>query len=142
MTQAKKGDQISIHYTGKLSDGTVFDSSVDSKPLAFTLGEGELIEGFEEAVYGMAEGERKSVNIPPEKAYGDRNEEMVVDVPRSQFPDDIDPEIGQQLQIQNEEKEEMLVYISKVTDDIVTLDANPPLAGEDLTFELELVSIA
>ena len=141
MAQAKKGDQVAIHYTGKLSDGSVFDSSVDSEPLSFTLGEGQVIEGFEEAVYGMTEGEQKSVTIPPEKAYGERNEEMLVDVPRSQFPDNIDPEEGQQIQIENEKNEEMLVYVSKVTDNTVTLDANAPLAGEELTFELDLVSI-
>lgn len=141
MAQAKKGDQVAIHYTGKLSDGSVFDSSMDSEPLSFTLGEGQVIEGFEEAVYGMTEGEQKSVTIPPEKAYGERNEEMLVDVPRSQFPDNIDPEEGQQIQIENEKNEEMLVYVSKVTDNTVTLDANAPLAGEELTFELDLVSI-
>ena len=141
MAQAKKGDQVAIHYTGKLSDGSVFDSSMDSKPLSFTLGEGQVIEGFEEAVYGMTEGEQKSVTIPPEKAYGERNEEMLVDVPRSQFPDNINPEEGQQIQIENEKNEEMLVYVSKVTDNTVTLDANAPLAGEELTFELDLVSI-
>jgi len=141
MAQAKKGDQVAIHYTGKLSDGSVFDSSMDSEPLSFTLGEGQVIEGFEEAVYGMTEGEQKSVTIPPEKAYGERNEEMLVDVPRSQFPDNNDPEEGQQIQIENEKNEEMLVYVSKVTDNTVTLDANAPLAGEELTFELDLVSI-
>ena len=89
----------------------------------------------------MTAGEQKSVTIPTEKAYGERNEEMQVDVPRSQFPDNIDPEEGRQLQIENEKNEEMLVYISKITDDTVTLDANAPLAGEELTFELDLVSI-
>lgn len=141
MTQAKKGDQIEIHYTGKLADGSIFDSSVDRDPLAFTLGEGQLIEGFEEAVYGMSKGDRKTVTIPPSKGYGERNDEMVLDVPRSQFPEDIDPVEGQQLQVQNEDSQEILVYISTVTDDTVTLDANPPLAGKELTFELELLSI-
>jgi peptidylprolyl isomerase len=142
MTQAKKGDNIEIHYTGKLADGSVFDSSVDRDPLAFTLGEGQLIEGFEEAVYGMGEGDKKTVTIPPAKGYGERNDDMVLEVPRSQFPEDIDPVEGQQLQVQNEDSQEILVYIAKVTDDTVTLDANPPLAGKELTFELELVNIS
>ena len=141
MTQAKKGDQIEIHYTGRLADGSIFDSSVDRDPLAFTLGQGQLIEGFEEAVYGMSQGDTKTVTIPPEKAYGERNDDMVLDVPRNQFPEDIDPVEGAQLQVQNENSEEILVFISKVTDDTVTLDANPPLAGKELTFDLELVSI-
>jgi peptidylprolyl isomerase len=142
MTQAKKGDQIEIHYTGRLADGSIFDSSVDRDPLAFTLGQGQLIEGFEEAVYGMSKGDKKTVTIAPEKAYGERNDDMVLDVPRSQFPEDIDPVEGQQLQVQNEKSEEILVFISKVTEDTVTLDANPPLAGKELTFELEVVSIS
>ncbi len=141
MAKAKKGDQIAIHYTGELSDGTVFDSSKDREPLSFTLGEGQLIEGFEEAVYGMTEGELRRVTIPPEKAYGPRTDELMIDLPRSQFPESITLEEGQQLQIQNGESGEMLVSIAKVTAQTVTLDANARLAGETLTFDLELVSI-
>jgi peptidylprolyl isomerase len=142
MTQAKNGDHVQVHYTGKFSDGSVFDSSTDSDPLSFTLGEGKIIEGFEDAVRGMKTGDKKTVIIPPEKGYGPRNDEMVIDVPLDQLPKNLDPQEGQQLQLTNKDNQPIVVVITKVTEESITLDGNPPLAGKDLTFDLELVTIA
>ncbi len=141
MTQAKDGDAVTIHYTGRLIDGTVFDSSEGKDPLPFTLGSGQVISGFEDAVTGMNIGEKKTVTIPPEKAYGERNEQMVINVPLTQVPPDIKPEVGQQLQLMGPENQPMVVVISEITDESVVLDANPPLAGKELTFDIELVTI-
>lgn len=141
MTLAKKGDTVKIHYTGKLDDGTVFDSSEGREPLSFTIGNGQVIPGFEEAVVGMALEEKKNVTIPPEKAYGPRNEEMVINVPRKRVPADINPETGQRLQMQGPNEQMIIVEITEVTDESITLDANPPLAGKDLIFDIELVEI-
>lgn len=141
MTLAKKGDTVKIHYIGKLDDGTVFDSSEGREPLSFTIGNGQVIPGFEEAVVGMALEEKKNVTIPPEKAYGPRNEEMVINVPRKRVPPDINPETGQRLQMQGPNEQMIIVEITEVTDESITLDANPPLAGKDLIFDIELVEI-
>ncbi len=141
MAQAQQGDTVKIHYTGKLEDGSVFDSSEGHDPLEFTIGSGQVIPGFEEAVTGMAGGDKKEVTIPADKAYGQRNEEMIVQTPRDQIPADINPEVGQRLQIPGPGGETFIVQVTEVTDDYVTLDANPPLAGKDLTFAIELVSI-
>jgi peptidylprolyl isomerase len=142
MTAAKKGDSVKVHYTGTLEDGTQFDSSVDLKPLEFTLGSGQVIVGFDEAITGMEPGEKKNVTIPVDRAYGQRNEEMVISTPRNQVPSDITPEVGQQLQLAGPNNQPIMVKIVEVTDEHIQLDANPPLAGKVLTFELELVSIA
>ncbi|WP_028584964.1 FKBP-type peptidyl-prolyl cis-trans isomerase [Desulfogranum mediterraneum] len=141
MTQAKDGDKVTIHYTGRLTDGTVFDSSDGRDPLPFTIGAGQVIPGFEEAVLGMACGENKTVTIPVDKAYGPRNEEMVLTFPRDQVPADIKPEVGMQLQLMNEQNQPLMVRITEVTEESVSLDANPPLAGQELTFDIELVSL-
>ncbi len=141
MTQAQHGDTVKIHYTGTLEDGTVFDSSEGNDPLEFTLGSGQVIVGFEEAVTGMKSGDKKKVDIPADKAYGQRNDEMVLKAPRDQVPSDIDPEVGQQLQMGGPNGETVVVRVTEVTDEHVTLDANPPLAGKDLTFDIELVAI-
>ncbi len=141
MTQAQHGDTVKVHYTGTLEDGTVFDSSEGHDPLEFTLGSGQVIVGFEEAVTGMKSGDKKKVNIPADKAYGQRNEEMVLQAPRDQVPTDIDPEVGQQLQMGGPNGETVVVRVAEVTDEHVVLDANPPLAGKDLTFDIELVAI-
>lgn len=141
MSQAKNGDAVKINYTGKLDDGTVFDSSEGREPLAFTLGSGQVIPGFEEAVTGMAVGESKSVNIPAAKAYGPRNEEMIIEAPLDQVPEDINPEVGQTLQMGGPNGEVVMVTITEVNDTHIKLDANPPLAGKDLNFDIELVSI-
>ncbi len=141
MTVAKSGDSVKVHYTGTLEDGTQFDSSVDVEPLEFTLGGGQVIVGFDEAITGMEPGEKKSVTIPVEKAYGQRNEEMVINAPRDQVPDDITPEIGQRLQLAGPDNQPIVVEITDVTDEHIQLDANPPLAGKNLNFDLELLEI-
>lgn len=141
MIQAKPGDTVKIHYTGKLEDGTVFDTSANREPLEFTLNQGQVIPGFEQAVLGMAPGESKTQKIPMEEAYGPYREEMVIEVSRQQLPADLEPEVGQQLQVQQPNGQAVPVFVTEVTDATVTLDANHPLAGEDLTFDIELVEI-
>lgn len=142
MAAAKKGDCVHVHYTGTLEDGSTFDSSRGVEPLEFTLGSGQVIAGFDEAVTGMKPGERKNVMVPAEKAYGQRHEEMVISVPRKQFPTHIIPEIGQQIQLAGPNNQPILVKVVEISGDSVLLDANPPLAGRNLTFDLELMSIA
>ncbi|MCL5037863.1 MAG: peptidylprolyl isomerase [Chloroflexi bacterium] len=142
MAQAKQGDTVKVHYTGKLDDGTVFDTSENREPLEFIIGEGQIIPGFEEVVIGMSVGEKKTGKIPPEKAYGPRREEAVVEVPKSQFPSNVEPEVGQQLQISQENGQTFIVEVAEITDDMIKLDANHPLAGKDLNFDIELVEIA
>jgi peptidylprolyl isomerase len=142
MSEAKKGDSVTIHYTGTLEDGTVFDSSAGHDPLAFTLGGGQVIVGFEEAVLGMAIGDKKKVTIPAHKAYGEKNEALVIEVPLNQVPPDLNPEVDQKLQMGGPNGELVVVTVLAVTDDVVILDANPPLAGKDLIFDLELVAIS
>jgi peptidylprolyl isomerase len=141
MTQAKNGDKVTVHYTGKLSDGSIFDSSEGEEPLTFTLGEEELIEGFEEGVMGMAVGEKKTVTIAPDKAYGEPHDDMLLEVPLSEMPDDMELEVGDELELTDEEDEPMVVVVSQLNDNSVILDGNPPLAGETLIFDLELVAI-
>jgi peptidylprolyl isomerase len=139
--QADYGDTVQVNYTGKLADGTVFDSSVERGPLEFTLGAGQTIPGFEKAVLGMKVGEKKTVTIPADEAYGPRRDELVAEVPREKLPSDMTPEVGQQLLMRQPDDGEIVVTITEVTDDTVTIDANHPLAGKDLTFEIELVKI-
>ena len=141
MTQAKAGDTVKVHYTGTLDDGTIFDTSVESEPLEFTVGAGEVIPGFDEAIVDMQPGQSKTTRIPAHEAYGEYHPEMVLTVGRDQFPDHISPEIDQQLQLGNSEGQTFVVTITAVTDDKVTLDGNHPLAGKDLTFELQLIEI-
>jgi peptidylprolyl isomerase len=140
MAQAKSGDTVRVHYTGTLQDGEVFDSSEGHDPLEFTLGEGQVIAGFDDAVEGMDEGERKIVTIPSGDAYGEHREELLLRVPRSQFPHDVEPEVGQELQMAQGD-DMFVVTVREVGEDAVTLDANHPLAGKDLTFALTLVEI-
>ena len=141
MAQAKIGDTVTVHYTGRLDDGTVFDSSTNRDPLQFTIGRGDLIPGFEKAVVGMSPGESKTEIIPVEQAYGPYREEMVVEVERQQMPEDLEPAVGQQLQVREETGGVIPVVITDVNDGTVTLDANHPLAGEELTFDIQLVAI-
>jgi peptidylprolyl isomerase len=140
MRQAKQGDTVRVHYTGTLTNGMPFDSSVGREPLEFTLGEGGVIAGFDDAVTGMTVGQTKTVTIPAAEAYGGRREEMLLNVPRAQVPPSVTPEVGQQLRL-GRGAEAVDVTVREVTDEHVVLDANHPLAGEDLTFELELVEI-
>ena len=142
MTQAKTGDTVNVHYTGRLDDGSVFDSSVGGEPLEFTLGANQVIPGFEQAVVGMELGETKTVKISCDDAYGPYNEGLVMDVDREQFPAHINPEVGQELRVRQGDNQVLRVTVTALSDDKVTLDANHPLAGHDLTFDIELVTIA
>lgn len=138
---AKKGDMVTVHYEGSLKDGTVFDSSRDRDPVSFKLGEGQLIPGFEKAVEGLVPGESTTAEVPPEEGYGPHRDEMVLAVERKQLPDDLDPDVGQQLQMQQPDGNSMVVTVAEVSDSSVTLDANHPLAGKELVFDIELVGI-
>lgn len=139
--QAKKGDSVQVHYTGRLEDGSVFDSSVSREPLGFTLGDGNMIKGFDAAVYGMIIGDKKTVTIPAAEAYGERKDDMMIDVPRAHVPADILPEIGLDLVLQDESGRPMPVTVVFVDEEKITLDANHQLAGQDLIFDIELVRI-
>ncbi|NNF51813.1 MAG: peptidylprolyl isomerase [Gammaproteobacteria bacterium] len=140
MSQAKSGDTVKVHYRGTLEDGTVFDSSEGRDPLEFDIGSGQLIPGFEAAVDGMAAGETSSISISSTEAYGPHREEMVMEVPRTQLPAEMEPKIGMQLQA-GQGDEQFVVTITEVQEETVTLDANHPLAGKDLNFEITLVEI-
>jgi peptidylprolyl isomerase len=142
MAQAKKGDKVKVHYTGKLDDGTVFDSSAGRDPLEFTVGSGQMIPGFDKAVMDMAVGESKTIRLPPKEAYGRFDEKRVLRVPRTQLPEGFDPEVGQQMQIQPPGGRPMMVKVIQVSERQVTMDGNHPLAGQALTFEIQLVEIA
>ena len=140
MPQAKAGDTVRIHYTGTLQDGTVFDSSQGRDPLEFTLGAGQVIPGFDAAVDGMEVGATRTVTIAADQAYGQRREDMILAIPREQVPANVNPEVGEQLQV-GQGNEQFLVTVAEVNEREIVLDGNHPLAGEDLTFALELVSI-
>ena len=141
MTAAKQGDTVKIHYTGTLADGSVFDSSAGHEPLEFLIGSGQVIVGFEEAVLGMSVGESKKVTIPAAKAYGAYDESLVMETPREHVPPDLDLQVGQRLQMGGAGGELIQVRVTEVNPTHVTLDANPPLAGKDLTFQIEMVAI-
>ncbi len=141
MAQAKQGDEVKVNYTGRLDDGTVFDSSEGREPLAFTVGGGQVIPGFEAAVDGMVVGDSKTITIPCAEAYGPYREDMVLTVPREQLPEGLNPEVGQQLQMGQSQENMLIVSVTGVSDESITLDANHPLAGKDLTFDVELVAI-
>lgn len=139
MAQAKYGDVVKVHYTGKLDDGTVFDSSTDRDPLEFTIGNGEIIPGFEQAVIGMKPGETKTIKIPSDEAYGPHHEEMVLEIDRNEFPADLNLRAGLQLQMGQDDGRAIPVMVIDISESSVTLDANHPLAGKDLTFDIRLV---
>ena len=141
MSQAKSGDNVKVHYTGTLEDGSVFDSSKDREPLAFVLGSGMLIPGFDKAVEGMTVGDSKSVTLSPEDAYGPRRDEMMVEVKLSEFPDEIKPEVGVPLQVNQPNGQVVNVVIVEVKEETAVLDANHPLAGKTLKFDIELMEI-
>ncbi len=149
MVKAKKGDKVKVHYTGRFEGGDIFDSSecdehgcdCDVSPLEFIIGNGEVIPGFEKAVIGMKVGETKSVIIPVDDAYGKRNDEMVVSIDRSDVPEDITPEVGMRLEFAQDDDHVFPVTITEVSDTHITIDANHPLAGIELTFDLRLVEI-
>jgi len=142
MQQVKQGDTIKVHYHGKLTDGTTFDSSEGREPLEFEVGGGMVIPGFDEGVKGMAVGDKKTVHIPAAEAYGPKQEEYIMEFPKDRFPPDMKPEVGIQLNMSDGQGQTFPVVIAEVLEDSVILDANHPLAGEDLIFDLELVEIA
>ena len=142
MSQAKSGDTVKIHYTGTLDDGAEFDSSAGRDPLEFELGSGQVIPGFDKAVDGMAVGESKNVRIEAEDAYGQRHDQLVGVVPKTALPEDLTPEVGMALQSQSEDGQVMHVTVVDVSDESITVDGNHPLAGQALSFEIELVEIA
>lgn len=141
MARAKKGDTVEVHYTGKLEDGTVFDTSQDREPLSFTLGEDKVIPGFEKAVEGMEPGDTKTEELSPDDAYGQHREDMVMELEREQIPDNVDPQVGQQLQLRMQDGQTVPVVITDLGDESVTIDANHPLAGKKLIFEIELLDV-
>ena len=142
MTQATAGSKVKIHYTGTLENGSQFDSSEGRDPLAFEVGSGQVIPGFDKAVEGMAVGESKSVSIAPEDAYGPRNEQAIQEVPKSALPDDLVPVEGMILQAQNQNQQPVQLTVTAVSDDSITVDGNHPLAGKTLNFDISLVEIA
>jgi len=141
MQQVKHGDTIQVHYHGKLNDGATFDSSEGRNPLEFEVGSGMVIPGFDAGVTGMTIGEKKTIVIPAEEAYGPRMEDMIMEFPKAQFPPDMVPEVGMQLNMSNGSGQQFPVRIVEVKEEVVVLDANHPLAGETLNFDLELVAI-
>ena len=141
MTEAKTGDRVKVHYTLKLDDGTLVETSKERDPLELTLGEGKLIKGFERALMGMAPGESKTARVPAVEAYGPRNEDMVVSFDRERFPENLEPEVGQQLELQRQDGRRIPAVVTDVSAAAVVLDANHPLAGRDLTFEIQLVEV-
>jgi len=138
---AKIGDKVKVHYTLKLDTGEIVESSWDSLPLEFTLGEGKMIPGFENGVIGMIVGEKKTINVPHEQAYGTRNEAMVFEFPRSRCPEGFDPQIGHQVQMFMPNGQSFVVTVKEITQDGFIMDGNHPLAGKNLTFDLELMEI-
>ena len=141
MSTVKEKDTVRVHYTGKLADGEIFDDSKGREPIEFTLGAGQVIPGFESAVLNMAVNDTKTVNIPAAEAYGEQRPELVQSVPVSELPKEIKPEVGMQLVSQAPDGQEIPLIITEVHADTITVDANSPLAGKDLTFDLELVEI-
>ena len=141
MQHVKNGDKVKVHYHGRLADGTTFDSSAGREPLEFEVGSGTVIKGFDDGVMGMKVGEKKTINIPADEAYGQKNPEMMIEFPRTQFPPEIDLQVGTQLMMSNEAGQQFPVAIAEIKEDVVVLDANHHLAGEDLIFDLELVDI-
>lgn len=138
---AQAGDTVQIHYTGTLDDGSTFDSSKGREPLSFTLGSGQVIQGFDDAVTGMEVGESKTVRIPANEAYGEARADLILDMPRDQVPPDVQLELGMQLSVQQQNSQAEPVTVVEITDNTVKLDANHALAGQALTFALELVAV-
>lgn len=142
MTKAENGNTVKVHYTGTLDDGTIFDTSLEREPLEFTLGEKQMIPGFEAGVLGMEVDETKTVKIASDDAYGQHHDERIIEIPRSEVPADMTIQVGQTLELASPEGQSVIVQVKAITDDIVTLDANHPLAGKDLNFEIKLIEIA
>ena|ERR1043165_187749 len=141
MQQVKNGDKVKVHYNGRLTNGETFDSSAGREPLEFEVGSGMVIKGFDDGVTGMKVGEKKTINISAEEAYGEKNPEMIIEYPREQFPEHIELKEGESLVMSSASGQQFQVRIAEIKDDVVLLDANHPLAGEELIFDLELVEI-
>jgi peptidylprolyl isomerase len=142
MAAAKIGDTVKVHYTGTLDDGTKFDSSIGGEPLEFKIGGGDLIRKFEDAVVGLIPNESVKVKIPAEEAYGLKREDLIASVPRNQLSPDISPELGMKLQVQTETGEPIVLRVIEINDSVIKVDANHELAGENLNFDIQLLSIA
>ncbi|HET9277816.1 MAG TPA: peptidylprolyl isomerase [Flavitalea sp.] len=142
MQQVKAGDTVKVHYHGRLTDGTTFDSSSGREPLEFQVGSGQVIKGFDDGVSGMEIGEKKTIQISVDDAYGQKEENMIVEFPKNNFPSELSPEVGMSLNMTNGSGQVIPVTIVEIKEDTVTLDANHPLAGQDLIFDIELVEIA
>ncbi len=141
MSTANYGDTVKVHYTGKLNDGTVFDTTLNRDPMEFTIGQGTLIKGFEEAIVGMSPGTSKQATVAPDEGFGQHHQELVQDVEREQLPENINPEVGQQLQVTTSNNQTLVVTVTDVSDSQITLDGNHPLAGQELMFDIQLVEI-
>ena len=141
MQQVKSGDKIKVHYHGRLTSGETFDKSEGREPLEFEVGSGMVIKGFDEGVTGMSVGEKKTINIPFNEAYGPKNPDMIIDMPKDRFPKDMEIEVGMPLAMSDGQGNQHQVVIVEIKEDVVVLDANHPLAGQDLIFDLELVEI-
>ena len=141
MAQAREGDTVKIHYTGRLDDGTVFDSSYEREPLQFTIGDEEVIEDFEQAAIGLNPGESKSIRIPADRAYGPHRDELLIEIEAERMPSHLSPFVGQMLQLRDEDGGVVPVTVSGVSESSVTLDANHPLAGQDLSFDIQMVEV-
>ena len=140
--KAELGDKVKVHYVGKLSNGEVFDQSNQEEPVSFEIGKGELIQGFEQAIIGMEAGETKTEQVPYDFAYGERRDDLVLELEKSKIPEHLNPQVGDQLEIKQDEGNNIPVVVKEITEESLTIDANHPLAGKDLTFELELVEIS
>ena len=141
MAQAKNGNTVKLHVTGKLEDGTVFATSADSTPIEFTLGQGQVLPGIEQAAEGMATGETKTIEVPCEQAYGPRRDDLTHRIPKDRLPGDLAFEVGQRLQIDQTNGDTITASVVEVTDETITIDANHPLAGQNLTFDIEMLEI-
>lgn len=141
MQQVKSGDKIKVHYHGRLTNGETFDKSEGREPLEFEVGSGMVIKGFDDGVTGMAVGDKKTINIPADEAYGPKNPDMIIDMPKDRFPKDMELEVGMPLSMSDGQGQQFQVVVAEVQDEVIILDANHPLAGEDLIFDLELVEI-
>ncbi len=141
MQQAQDGDKVKVHYHGRLRTGETFDSSEGRDPLEFTVGAGQMIKGFDEGVKGMQVGDKKTVEIGAEEAYGERENDNLIEFPKDQFPPGMNPEVGMQLMLSNDKGQQFPVVVAEVKEDSVLLDANHPLAGQDLIFDIEMVDI-
>ncbi|MGZ5222396.1 MAG: FKBP-type peptidyl-prolyl cis-trans isomerase [Chitinophagaceae bacterium] len=141
MQQAKDGDKVKVHYHGRLRNGETFDSSQGRDPLEFTVGEGQMIKGFDDGVKGMQVGDKKTVEIVADDAYGQKEAGNLIEFPKDQFPPDMNPEVGAQLMLSNDQGQQFPVVVAEVKEESVVLDANHPLAGQDLIFDIEMMDI-